>query len=224
MFPMKEKLRVLLDADYRWRQYLLNRLRCLRNFRYRFWPVYPTESQFRFDPETEKILAEMRLVIPTRNRGDNPAFKSSSWETVFQRDEIGHDITQKIEAIFPNKLKPPDPKHLESLKTVGHTKLPEIAFSEEKVSSVRDYLVQKNVYPSSVASHSTGRPMPISRAKNKGYAFGAYDLGTILKAPFLARFIADKELISLVAHYFGCLPTIGSINLYWSLSLFKCVL
>ena len=45
---------------------------------------------------------------------------------------------------------------------------------------------------------------------------GSYDTQTILGSSVLAKLVEDEEIIHLVGNYFGCLPTLCNVNLYWS--------
>jgi hypothetical protein len=66
-----------------------------------------------------------------------------------------------------------------------------------------------------VAHFAIEKPDTRDQAKRKG-AFGSYDLATILKAPGISQILADPAVIGLIGGYFGCLPTVSSVNLFWS--------
>ena len=78
-----------------------------------------------------------------------------------------------------------------------------------------DYLNEQKVYPAHVAHFAIQKPQEKTVIK-KRHPFGSYDLGTILKAPFAAQMLSDPRVIGTIADYFGCLPTISSINLFWA--------
>jgi hypothetical protein len=84
------------------------------------------------------------------------------------------------------------------------------------VDGLLAYLMDKPVYPAHVPYFTLQKPQSKEWVKSHGHAFGSYDLQTVLRAPHVARLLSDTKVISLLAGYFGCLPTVASINLFWS--------
>jgi len=48
------------------------------------------------------------------------------------------------------------------------------------------------------------------------FTFGSYSLADILQAPYLLEIANSPEIVSVVAAYLGCMPTLFSLNVWWS--------
>ncbi len=71
------------------------------------------------------------------------------------------------------------------------------------------------VYPAHVPIFSLKKKESISIIK-KISPFGTYDQIDILKDKKLLSFITNKEILDHAIKFFGCIPTLANINLYWS--------
>lgn len=177
-------------------------------------PLYPYEETYKFDPEVEKILVQMRQAIPDQERGDNEKF-NKNWKNIFEREETAVRVSGSIDHIIHKENIRPLPTALSSIKDIGYTRLPNKNLSREKVDKIVEYLNQQKVYPSHIAHFAIQKPQAKEIIKKQS-SFGSYDMQTILKAPFMAQILSDQEVIDTITSYFGCLPTVASVNLFWA--------
>lgn len=182
-------------------------------------PLYPYEDVYRYDEGTEQFLVKLRQNIPDCDRGDNPAF-NKRWESVFVREQkaetIGRTITEAV-----GRPGPVPEEQLRPLADRGYTRLEHKDLRPQQVNDILSYLDRQKVFPSHVAHFTLQRPAARDAVKRGGHPFGSYDLQTILQAPHIAELLSDREVIGLIGNYFGCLPTVSSVNLFWSFAFEK---
>jgi len=177
-------------------------------------PLYPYEETYFLDEGTQRIVDQLKTAIPDHERGDNPSF-NKNWKSIGEREETAKRISRQIRQIVPNTPSPINGNWLGSIRDVGYGSLEHKNLEPKKVDTIVAYLNEQKVYPSHVAHFSVEKP----KAKNiikKNYTFGSYDMQTIIRAPYVAEMLCDGEMISSIAEYFGCLPTISSVNLFWA--------
>ncbi len=194
--------------------YIFHRLKVKVRTWLRVPPVYPTETGRRVDPETQKILEVLRGAIPDRERGDNPAF-SKDWKNVYDREATAATIAQHIAQSIDSRSLDTNTSTLSSLREFGFTRCDQKKLPAGQVADILSYLEWQNVYPSHVAHFALDKPRSKDIIK-KNQPFGSYDLQTTLRAPHVTSLLADPQVLGLIAGYFGCLPTIASVNLFWS--------
>ncbi len=82
-----------------------------------------------------------------------------------------------------------------------------------------DIIIKKfrdlKVYPAHVPIFSIKKKDTINNIK-KISPFGSYDQIDILSDENLFKFITNREILEYSIKYFGCVPTLANINLYWS--------
>ena len=179
-------------------------------------PLYPYEITYNLDEGTQGIIDQLQKTVPDQQRGDNPSF-NKNWKSIAEREETAKFISSKIKIVAPEPSLHADAGLLGSIKEMGYARLKNKNFSMEKVDGIVEYLKDQKVYPAHVAHFATEKPNSKDNIKKK-HAFGSYDMQTIIKAPHVAEILSDPDVISLIADYFGCLPTISSVNLFWAFS------
>jgi len=179
-------------------------------------PLYPYEENYRLDEGTQHIIDQLQRTIPDGQRGDNPSF-NKNWKSIAEREETAKQISSQIKKLTPETGASADANLLSSIKDAGYTKLEQKNFNAAQVDKIIAYLNDKKVYPAHVAHFSVEKPKAKDIIK-KNNTFGSYDMQTIIQAPYVAEMIADPEMIGLITDYFGCLPTISSVNLFWAFS------
>jgi len=180
----------------------------------KFPPLYPYEKSYCLDEGTQSIVEQLQKAIPDDQRGDNPAF-NKNWKSVAEREESAAYISGQIRKITGNAPSRADGDWLNKLQEAGYRKLDHKNLSPQQVESIVKYLNQQKVYPSHVAHFSVEKPRSKDMVK-KNHPFGSYDMQTIISAPYVAQMLSDPQAIGLIADYFGCLPTISSVNLFWA--------
>ena len=172
---------------------------------------YPTEPAHTYTAATEAKLKTLALELE-----EDSAVQDSRWSSGLSKEKKATLISSAIS----NAIEFDDSRCIcgavSELEHKGWTPLRNKALSGADIASIHDYLADKPVYPSHVAHWSANPPMSREQAEKAGGPYGSYDIETILQAPGIARLVADGEVISTVAKYFGCIPTICSINLFWS--------
>ena len=177
-------------------------------------PVYPYEKSYQFDEDVQRKLAQIRQVVPDEDRGDNPVFRKN-WKSVYEREEKARNISENIRRIAGFVNDPGDASWARAIREIGYAGLIGKKLSTDKVDRIVEYFNRQKVYPSHVAHFALEKPKSKEEVKKKS-SFGSYDMATILKAPYIAQILSDKEVIGNIADYFGCLPTVSSVNVFWA--------
>ena len=177
-------------------------------------PLYPYEETYTLDEGTQRIVDQLQKAIPDQERGDNAAF-NKNWKSINEREETAKKISAQIRQIAGDMPSHANADWLGSIQNLGYGRLEHKNLSREKVDKIVAFLNEQKVYPSHVAHFSVEKPNTKDIIK-KNHTFGSYDMQTIISAPYVAEMLSDPEAISLIADYFGCLPTISSVNLFWA--------
>lgn len=211
---LPKKIRFLLEINTLY-SYIFHRGVVKLRSMFKLKPLYPYEENYRFDAETEGILKAIQKEIAPHERGDNPAF-NKNWKSIHEREEIAQRVGSRIKNIIGEVKIDADDAALNSIQNVGYAVLGSQKLSTSAVDELVAFLDQQKVYPAHVAHFATQKPGTKDEVKQKGEPFGSYDVATILKAPHMAKILSDKNVTGMIAKYFGCLPTISSVNLFWS--------
>ena len=178
-------------------------------------PLYPFEETHVFDSDTQAVLTTIQAAIPSPARGDNPGF-NKNWRSIHERDDIARRISASVRnAVGALQLKA-DRVAVNAIRDVGYAVLETKRLSPESVNDLVRHLDGQEVYPSHVVHFATKQPAAKSKIRQRKEPFGSYDVGTILRAPLTVEILADGEIIATIAEYFGCLPTIASVNVFWA--------
>lgn len=89
------------------------------------------------------------------------------------------------------------------------------ALSQAQVAEVVDYLKGKALFPGHIASLCRATSSDYDEAKKK-HCQAAYPLSDILNAPHLLEIANSDEVLSLAYDYLGAIPTLYSMNCWWS--------
>ena len=119
-----------------------------------------------------------------------------------------------------NNFDPTAPLNLEisaiisGLKNSGHFSLGQM-LDHQKISEIKSHLDNCDVFNSHFASKSDGIPRKIGSDMG-GSLHASYRLADILAAPHILEVANDPNILDAATAYIGCLPTLFSINVYWS--------
>ena len=102
------------------------------------------------------------------------------------------------------------PSLLEHLTEKGAAELGTV-LSREHTLDIRAHLRSCPTYDAHVIAQSNGLV-----SKNDSSEFACYKLSDIAATPHVIEIANDPELISLAERYLGCVPTIYSLNIWWS--------
>jgi hypothetical protein len=105
-------------------------------------------------------------------------------------------------------------KNLRTLEPVGLVPMGRL-LSTEKAAETAAYFANLPCYGAHVAAKSDG----IARNPNgaaREFPFGSYLLDDIVRAPHILELANRPEILSVAEAYFGCVPTLYSMNAWWS--------
>ncbi len=210
---LSKKIGLFLKLDTLY-SYVFHRFLVKLRTIFQFPPLYPWEENYELDANTRKILEQIQKNVPESQRGDNPAF-NKNWKSIIEREAIASHVVAQINRATGNASIGTDPSYLQTLDTFGNVRLTDKKMSPTRVDDILDYLSEQKVYPSHVAHFALEKPRTKAEVKRKE-PFGSYDLATILQAPGVSQILADPAITGLIGGYFGCLPTVSSVNLFWS--------
>jgi hypothetical protein len=71
------------------------------------------------------------------------------------------------------------------------------------------------VHPSHTAGTAMAPPGPLSEIRSQSH-YGAYSLDRVLSAPHLLEIANDPLLVGAASKYLGCVPTLYSVNCWWT--------
>lgn len=103
---------------------------------------------------------------------------------------------------------------LDDLKRNGFTKLPTI-LSAEQIAEARTYLDANPVHKGPHIYSFDGRPRPLGEVR-QDFPMAAYRFDQVVRAPHLVDAFNDPRLIDFLEAHFGCVPTLYSLNAWWS--------
>jgi hypothetical protein len=131
-----------------------------------------------------------------------------------RKQEICDVIASEINKYFPNLDAESNPSKLQELKSNGIVRL-DVKLTEAQLLDVISYLSAIPVFGGHVPAQSDG----IRRFLNAGakaLPFGSYALEDLVQCPHLLELALTPEILSLATAYLGCVPTIYSVNSWWS--------
>ncbi len=175
-----------------------------------FSSLYPTENKYRFDYNTEKILNELKSSIGNKSLLDN-----LKWKDINSRERKAIQVSNYIKEITGKEFSKKEHPSLNSLINNGLIKFDDKKLIESEIDSIMNYLEDKKVYASHYHHFSIKKAAHIDKIKRQS-SFGSYDLKTIINAPYIIDILTDQDILRLVCQYFGCWPTIQSVNIFWS--------
>lgn len=133
-----------------------------------------------------------------------------------QWDEIAERIVQDRSTVEAH-LKADKPQNdfralLPNLKTFSHAKIPLVV---PNVEEVRTYFDAQPVYKGSHIFSFDGRPKPHDEVR-RTFPLVGYSNEQVLRAPGLLDVMNDARLLDLIEQQLGCVPTLYSVNAWWS--------
>lgn len=85
----------------------------------------------------------------------------------------------------------------------------------ERVADIKEYLSRLPVHKGPHVYASDGLELPLEVARTQ-FPIVGYRSDQILRAPGLVDQLNDPRLIDLIESYLGCVPTLYSVNCWWS--------
>jgi hypothetical protein len=103
---------------------------------------------------------------------------------------------------------------LSGLKETGYFTLGQV-LSDTKVSDIKSHFDKCDIFKGHFASKSDGVPRQLG-SDMEGSLNASYRLSDIMAAPHILEAANDPQLLDVASAYMGCLPSLFSINVYWS--------
>jgi hypothetical protein len=99
--------------------------------------------------------------------------------------------------------------HVDGLAQLGPV------LGSEHARDLREYFASQDCFNGHVYGHSDKRPRRIGHGAET-FHYASYRPQQILAAPYLLELANDLRLVTIAANYLGCLPSLYSINAWWS--------
>jgi hypothetical protein len=147
------------------------------------------------------------------------------WEAYFkektasptEREAISATISALVNQVVPRQFATDAPVGLlETLRTNGIIRLPELQFSASQVRLITAYLAEKRVYAAHVPVYSDGIARSLSDPKTHNFPFGSYTMADVIQSPHLLELAFHPTVLALAERYLGCAPTLFSMHAWWS--------
>jgi Phytanoyl-CoA dioxygenase (PhyH) len=153
------------------------------------------------------VYTDLQARALTALRHGTPKHK---WDGV--ADIIVQD-RQRVEARLRTQPLPDNFRHFQdALRLQSHARLP---MSVPNVAELRRYFDIHPVHKGSHIFSFDGRPQEMARV-HEGFPMSGYRADQVMRAPGLVDVLNDPRLIDLIEAYLGCVPTLYSVNAWWS--------
>lgn len=136
------------------------------------------------------------------------------------RRELGNAYAESVLKALTDIQQISAPKTLKGLefgRQLSESGLAELGqvLSPTQTSETLAYFKTRPVYPSHVAALAKEPPGTIESIRGREH-YGAYDVADVLAAPHLLELANHPDLLSAAAAYLGCVPSLYSVNCWWT--------
>lgn len=153
------------------------------------------------------VFADLQARALTAIRRHTPRHKWDGIADIVVKDR------QKIEANL--RIDPPreNLRHLlDDLQVRSHARIPIAIPNHEEL---RRYFEMQPVHKGSHIFSFDGRPQAMTDVRRQ-FPMAGYTCDQVLRAPGLIDAMNDPRLVDLIEAYLGCVPTLYSVNAWWS--------
>jgi hypothetical protein len=130
------------------------------------------------------------------------------------REEYHLKIRDIINEYIPKVENCHEKEHEDLLKKQGYV-LFENFFDEEQIKSLVDYTKDKPGYNFHVPNRAYNKETKIF-SEDLDWNILSYNTDVLLQNELILKVMTDTKLVSLVQSYFGCMPTIHMLSMWWS--------
>ncbi len=106
------------------------------------------------------------------------------------------------------------PQLLKGLRDVGIVKSP-VAPSKDACREVVNYFSNTRCYNAHTPVYGD-KVLRTPQDTAKHFNYGSYTLDQVIKCPHLLEFALNNDILDIVGGYLGCLPTLYSMNTFWT--------
>lgn len=131
------------------------------------------------------------------------------------RELIAQKLAERANEVYDNPFKGEhNPELVQELRDSGIVRYP-ITMSKEACADAVSYFTNTPCYNGHVPHKGDGiARLPFETARQWGY--GSYTLEQSLRCPHIIEWALNDGLLDIVGGYLGCLPTLYSINTFWT--------
>jgi hypothetical protein len=139
----------------------------------------------------------------------------SSYKNLEERNNLHQKIAEIINEYIPKIESKHNPKDEAFLKKNGYVVF-ENFLDEKQVDSIVNYISDKPGYNFHIPNRAfSSETKTIS--ENIDWNILSYNTDLLLQNEIILKIMTDEMLISLVQSYFGCMPTIHMLSMWWSI-------
>ncbi len=138
------------------------------------------------------------------------------WPT---RAALGSALAETLSQQHPPGEAGADPAALAGLRKAGIAPAP-VRIEAGQCAEVVDYFTRTSCHAAHVPAYSDGGARPVAEVA-KASTYGSYTLADSLRAPHVAELALHPGMLALAAAYLGCLPSLYSINTFWTFPVGK---
>lgn len=139
-----------------------------------------------------------------------------------EKDRVSKIIAEQVNRFLSfHKIGEPLPtddtieRDCETIKDQGYVALKDL-LNEKQIDEIRSHFESLPTFNGHIMGSSDKVPRSLKEARQ--YPFAVYRREDVLSAPHLMRLANSPRILSLIKSYLGCVPTIYSINAFWSFS------
>jgi len=153
------------------------------------------------------VYTDLTARAMTMLRRSLPKHQWDQYAEIMVRDRRGIErhLREELPASNFNGL-------LANLQERSHTRVP---ITLPNVEELRRYFDDQPVHKGANALSFDGRAKSLATAR-RDYPLASYSAETVIRAPGLIDVMNDPRLLHLVEAYLGCVPTLYSVNAWWS--------
>lgn len=142
-----------------------------------------------------------------------PMQNKVSWS---ERDQIANGFAQRTNMLQPNPFTGRrHPEQVAKLSGEGLVPLGTRADSQQ-CRDILDYFTATPCYSAHVPVYSDNIARPVSEVAEGTSSYGSYTLEQNLCAPHIPELILNPDVLDIAGAYLGCIPTVYSINTFWT--------
>ena len=133
------------------------------------------------------------------------------WST---RVALGKAVADTLAQQHPPQAGAADALALSGLRQRGIVKAP-VDISAAQCREVVSYFEEKSCHAAHVPAYGDGIARTVAEV-SRASTYGSYSLADSLRAPHVAEIALHPAVIALASAYLGCLPSLYSINTFWT--------
>ena len=141
-----------------------------------------------------------------------------------QKKAISHELSKRITRYLENSNIFNDYNNFQprrdikkSVETLNHNGFIELGsrLNKRQILETNSYFSQLPCYNAHLVTKSDLVPRKLD-AGATNFPFGSFRMNDVIDAPYILELANAPEMLALASEYLGCLPTLYSLNAWWS--------